>query len=103
MKRTLYRCYDKDFLLLYVGSSLFFQQRIVGLPKNKWFDSVAYITLHSFRSKTTMLAAERDAIQLEKPKFNLMCTPKLGPHKKKLMALKASIAADQLKADKVKK
>mgnify|MGYP007071679072 CR=1 FL=1 len=103
MNRHVYRCYDENLNLLYVGSSLYFQSRVQGLRGNDWFKHVAYIRLEKYRSKFSMLKAEMTAIQTELPKYNINGTPKRSAYLKKLKQLNNLSEANKLKADKVKK
>jgi predicted GIY-YIG superfamily endonuclease len=68
----LYRHYDAQGELLYVGISLnalnrLAQHRDVSL----WFNDIAKVTLEQFPCRKTAMDAETEAIQSENPKYNL--------------------------------
>jgi len=73
----LYRHFDAEGALLYVGVSL---NAVVRLAQHKkqshWFDSIAKITIESFATRDEALEAETKAIQEEKPKHNIAKTSK---------------------------
>ncbi len=66
-KFQVYRCYDKEGVLIYIGGSICFPTRIDGLKRKPWFDSIATITIEHHTSKMNMRDAERLAIRLENP------------------------------------
>lgn len=69
----LYRHYDKDGLLLYVGiSSNFFARPH---KNSKWFYRIATITIEHYETRNLALEAETAAIVAEKPVFNLHSNP----------------------------
>lgn len=73
----LYRCFNKDGVLLYIGGSMFFQHRILALrSKNEWFNDVTIIQIEHFKYRDDMRAAERRAIATESPIYNRMGNPK---------------------------
>jgi predicted GIY-YIG superfamily endonuclease len=68
----LYRHFDKDGQLLYVGISLSAMTRISQHRESSpWFDLINNITLEKFASRKAALRAETDAIQIEKPLYNI--------------------------------
>lgn len=72
MKTKLYRHFDKEGRLLYVGIS---QSAIVRLAQHKqtasWFDEVTTVTIENFETRELALAAEEQAIKAERPLYNL--------------------------------
>lgn len=67
----LYRCYDEQDVLLYVG--------IAGNPMNRlcqhekgsqWFDKLKNINVEPYPSRRLALEAEKEAIKEEKPLYN---------------------------------
>jgi hypothetical protein len=68
---NLYRCFDEDGNLLYVGISwsapLRFQQHS---RHSFWWQEVTRITLERFPSRTAAEAAEQVAIRTEAPRYN---------------------------------
>jgi excinuclease UvrABC nuclease subunit len=72
MMQCLYRHFDKDGQVLYVGISLSAIQRLAQHREvSFWFDDIAKITIERFQSRQDALKAERDAIQAENPKHNV--------------------------------
>ena len=68
---TVYRHFDKDGELLYVGISMSFLHRQVAHRRVKsWFDQIATITLTHYPSRREALDAETLAIRTESPKYN---------------------------------
>jgi len=69
---NLYRHYDKDDTLLYIGISVSaisrFQQHILN---SKWADASVKMTTERFNSRREALQAEKKAIKQEKPLFNI--------------------------------
>lgn len=67
----LYRHFDKDDVLLYVGISL---SALVRLNQHRitsdWFDQITTIRVETFSSRQEALKAERLAIQTERPFYN---------------------------------
>lgn len=69
----LYRHFDKQQQLLYVGISLRSFQRLAEHREySHWFEDIANVTFESFSNKDDALLAEKTAIQTEKPRFNLI-------------------------------
>lgn len=73
MSIYLYRHFDRDGNLLYVGVSL---STISRLSQHKdashWFAEIARVTIESFADRPLALVAEREAISKENPRHNLM-------------------------------
>jgi hypothetical protein len=71
MAYELYRHFDKDGHLLYVGVSLHTVIRLRGhRAVSGWFDDIARIEIERFSSRREALKAERRAIKKEKPPHN---------------------------------
>ena len=68
----LYRHFDADGMLLYVGISLSAVSRLsahkVG---SEWFSKIARIEIETFETRESARDAERDAIATEKPRYNI--------------------------------
>jgi hypothetical protein len=65
----LYRHYDADGALLYVGISLYTVKRLIEhRERSPWFTSIARITVETFPSRDAALAAESAAIRTERPR-----------------------------------
>jgi predicted GIY-YIG superfamily endonuclease len=69
----LYRCFDKDGALLYIGITSNPSQRFsIHELKTPWWSDVASITQEEgFESRSALEAAEIEAINAEYPLFNL--------------------------------
>lgn len=71
MKNRLYRHFDKEGDLLYVGISIDPVARLVNhTSKSKWKDEIATITIERFESQHDAMNAEYRAIVDEKPRHN---------------------------------
>lgn len=71
----VYRHFDKQGNLLYVGCSLSAVHRLSQHSQvSPWFTEIAKIDVEKFNSRDAALAAERQAIQTEKPKYNKRLT-----------------------------
>ena len=71
MRTALYRHYDADEALLYVGISLSPLARTGQHAQDAvWFDQVAKISIEWHQNRSEAHKAERMAIQSERPKFN---------------------------------
>jgi predicted GIY-YIG superfamily endonuclease len=77
MTRTdLYRYYDNDGSLLYVGVSLGAIARLQQHRcKAEWFDEVAKVTIEKFGARAEAFAAEAQAIREERPVHNVQSSP----------------------------
>jgi predicted GIY-YIG superfamily endonuclease len=74
--QTLYRFYNSDGELLYVGISNTWHRRFHQHEKNAgWFSRVASATFESYDSREAVEAAELSAIQNENPQFNKASNP----------------------------
>jgi len=86
----LYRQFDRDGTLLYVGVSLSAEARRSRHKrvKARWFDQIALIEVETFSTREAALAAETAAIATEKPAFN-----KIGQPRESLADRKAALLA----------
>lgn len=74
-KTTLYRYFDSDGQLLYVGITGDNTKRQSQHRRNSfWFGEIASATFEHFDDRISALEAEATAIQEEKPKFNILKT-----------------------------
>jgi predicted DNA-binding transcriptional regulator AlpA len=82
-RHHLYRHFDKDGKLLYVGISLHAVGRLAGHRKDsKWFDEIAEVTIQQFANRDEAMLAERLAIADEKPAHNRkLANPLRRPHR----------------------
>lgn len=68
----LYRHFDKDGKLLYVGVSLSTMKRLSQHKKaSHWFNEITSVTIQKYKSRQEALDAERSAIVEENPIHNL--------------------------------
>lgn len=73
MSTSLYRHYDAEGALLYIGISLSWPSRTrEHAGGSRWFDQVARVEIENFDTREEALTAEREAIKREKPKFNVV-------------------------------
>ena len=87
MTTTLYRIYgridgrDKDGLgpvgpcLLYVGITDHYDRRMAQHAEKRWWDSITKITREEFETRDLAAAAERRAIETERPLYNKALNP----------------------------
>jgi predicted GIY-YIG superfamily endonuclease len=72
----LYRHFDADGLLLYVGISSKPPQRLAEHARGSdWAKAIARVTIEWFETREAALAAEANAIRDEAPIFNLALQP----------------------------
>lgn len=72
-RTSLYRHFDKDGRLLYVGVSLSAISRLAQhRDSSHWFSEIASVNVEWFESRELALAAERVAVAKEKPLHNRM-------------------------------
>jgi predicted GIY-YIG superfamily endonuclease len=72
---SVYRHFDKDDNLLYVGRSVNPLARL-GMHKyqSDWFDQIATVKIERFDAHEDAVKAEEIAIRVEKPIHNIQCT-----------------------------
>lgn len=71
-RQTLYRMFDADNQLLYVGVSMNVAQRFAAHRSSKrWWGDINRIDLEHFASRREVLAAEAHAIRTEAPLYNV--------------------------------
>jgi GIY-YIG catalytic domain-containing protein len=74
---ALYRHFDADGTLLYVGISLSALNRLGQHKQNaEWFDKIARVAIEKFPTRAAALEAEHNAIKEEKPLYNVAFAPK---------------------------
>lgn len=75
---ALYRFFNDDDELLYIGITLNVSSRFRGHARDKpWWTEVHRITLEHYADRPTVLVAEAAAIRAEKPRYNVAHNP--GP------------------------
>lgn len=73
MSTSLYRHFDAEGALLYVGISLSWPVRTKAHAHgSRWFEAVAKVEIEHFPTREAALLAEREAIKSEKPQFNII-------------------------------
>mgnify|MGYP003346331237 CR=1 FL=1 len=72
MRTQLYRHFDKEDNLLYVGISF---SSLLRLSQHKslssWYGQISRVTIENFENREQALEAETKAILNEKPKYNV--------------------------------
>jgi hypothetical protein len=69
----LYRHYDKEGRLLYIGLSYSAWRRLVDHAiHSPWFQHIAVVTIETLPNRAAAIEAEREAIRVEKPLMNTM-------------------------------
>lgn len=81
---NLYRHYDVDGRLLYVGISLSAIQRLCAHQKSDWSKYIASVSVKTYATRASALLAERSAIKSEAPIFNAMHNGGRKPYAGKL-------------------
>jgi len=72
MKTNLYRHYNQEGTLLYVGVSLSAVNRLAQHREHSsWFDEIATVKIETFDSRDGALTAETIAINEERPVYNI--------------------------------
>lgn len=75
----LYRHYDEDGILLYVGESINAISRLYQHTREaKWADDIRTVTIEVFPSRDEAIEAETSAIQSERPLYNIKLTARRG-------------------------
>jgi excinuclease UvrABC nuclease subunit len=70
--QTLYRFYNTEGSLLYVGITKFFEPRLKQHYKNaEWFFETASVRLEHYETRQEVELAETRAIQSESPRYNI--------------------------------
>ena len=68
----LYRHFDAQGRLLYIGISLSAVTRLMGhRAGSQWFRKIARVEIQTFPSRAIALQMEREAIQKEHPRYNI--------------------------------
>jgi predicted GIY-YIG superfamily endonuclease len=75
-RTALYRHFDEDGALLYVGVSLSALARLGQHQANAhWFGCIANVTIQWFETRSEAMEAELAAIRSERPKYNIAGRP----------------------------
>lgn len=81
----LYRMFDAAGVLLYIGQTKNPEQRIAGWysrasnPPYHWFAAVVRIEWQQYPDRVSVLAAEKAAIETERPRYNRNHQPRPFP------------------------
>lgn len=69
----VYRCYDAADRLLYIGCTVGVEARMSAHDRqgSRWFPEMARYTTEEHPGRDAALAAEREAIRIESPMFNV--------------------------------
>jgi excinuclease UvrABC nuclease subunit len=73
LPHSVYRCYDADGVLLYIGCSYQVEKRLKWHTTSSahWFQHVADVKVQQYANRSEGLAAELEAIITEEPVFNV--------------------------------
>lgn len=71
-RHAVYRCYSDQGVLLYIGTTGQLGKRLAAHAQKAWFVQVRGITLEWYPDEFEALNAERRAIHVEHPKFNIV-------------------------------
>jgi len=72
MNTQLYRHFDKENKLLYIGISLStFARLSQHKDHSEWFKKINRVSIEHFETREEAMAAERNAIKFENPMFNI--------------------------------
>jgi hypothetical protein len=69
-RTELYRHYDDEGKLLYVGISLSTVSRLIDHKESPWFGRISHIKIERFPTRKAALIAEQIAITMEGPEYN---------------------------------
>jgi len=95
MKQALYRWFDADGVLLYVGISSTLPSRVKQHSKSAaWFDEASFMTIEWHEGRSAVERAERRAIAIEAPLYNL--SHKLANEQKPSQVIPPNKSADKL-------
>ena len=98
-KHQLYRHFDSNGSLLYVGISLQSTSRLIGHKTSSvWFAKITTITVEQFTSRQEALLAEKSAILKEKPLYNKVHNgfqPRKTTSNKKLFAIGITLTPNE--------
>lgn len=94
---TLYRFFDKDDRLLYVGISKSYVARLHSHIQTKdWITEAVRCTLEHFEYREEAAEAEIDAIQFEKPLHNIQHASDYEQHRISLLRLAHDLESNEL-------
>jgi excinuclease UvrABC nuclease subunit len=76
---SIYRHFDKDGRLLYVGMSISVLARTRAHKRSVWFEQIARIEIQHFPTKLQAVKAERLTIANERPMHNITYASRRRP------------------------
>jgi hypothetical protein len=71
-RQAVYRCFGGDGRVLYIGTTGRLGRRLAAHAEKIWFLEVCGITLEWYPDEKSATIAERRAIRIEQPKYNLV-------------------------------
>lgn len=71
MSYHVYRLYDREGTLLYIGASSQYEARVTEHRKREWGDQIYHVGCEAFESREAALTAEFQAIVAEQPLHNI--------------------------------
>lgn len=96
-RHLVYRCYDQNGRLLYVGKSGNLPARLDNhRSASPWLELVARMSIRVYSSHEAGLAAEREAIATERPLFNLRSTPEAAKRRAPQRSRQISVTGREL-------
>jgi excinuclease UvrABC nuclease subunit len=73
-EHVVYRMYDEDGRLLYIGVTCSMKRRLYAHRKaTPWFHEIACLTSVPFEHRRAAFEAEAAAIRAEQPLYNVLC------------------------------
>jgi len=92
METALYRHYDQQENLLYVGISLAAMNRLATHERNaNWFSKITRVDMERFSDRKQALIAEKEAIKSENPLHNIIHNSKTQPKRNLSITLDPAI------------
>ncbi len=79
MTDYVYRLFDNDDTLLYIGASKTPQGRLVAHARKPWGSAIDHMTEKAYPTRGLAEAAEQEAIASEQPRHNYLYHPNPGP------------------------
>lgn len=92
MKAYVYRHFDKEGKLLYVGLSNSHLARLASHKRSAWFQKIKTVTVDGFETRKDAGIAEQVAIKSEKPIYNQRHMKAVEPTKQTNVELPAGLA-----------
>ena len=104
MNTQLYRHFDSENKLLYVGISLStFARLSQHKDHSEWFKKIARVSIEHFETRQDAMAAEKKAIKNEDPMFNIAMKKTMAEIEKEDKEREAKLRAEQIRIEQVAK